>query len=115
MQLVIGRLLRTGVSVSVGIALIGGIIYIIRHGNQVVDYTHFTGVPAYVSPAHLFKSIMQLRGRAIIQAGIILLIATPVIRIIFSAAGFALEKDHLYTSITLLVLGIIIFSMVHGG
>ena len=58
--------------------------------------------------------ILHLRGRAIIQAGIILLIATPVIRIAFSAIGFVLERDFLYTGITLLVLIIIISSMLGG-
>lgn len=114
MQNIIGILLRTGVFASISIATIGGAFYIFRHGNDVVNYTHFNGVPDFVRPANIFQGIIMLRGRAIIQAGIALLIATPVIRIIFSAIGFALEKDYMYTAITLLVLGIIIFSMVSG-
>jgi uncharacterized membrane protein len=57
---------------------------------------------------------MHLRGRAIIQAGIILLIATPIIRVVFSAIGFILEKDHLYTGITFIVLLVIIISALSG-
>ncbi|WP_317169624.1 DUF1634 domain-containing protein [Mucilaginibacter humi] len=62
----------------------------------------------------IINGILTFRGRAIIQAGIILLIFTPVIRVVFSAIGFILEKDYLYTGITLLVLLIIFISMLSG-
>ncbi|MEO6148702.1 MAG: DUF1634 domain-containing protein [Mucilaginibacter sp.] len=114
-QLIISRILRTGVFASVGIALAGGIIYLWRHGNEVVNYEVFKGAQGYQAPGYVFHNIVTIHGRAIIQAGILLLIATPVIRVIFSAVNFILEKDYLYTGITLLVLGIIIFSMLQGG
>ncbi|RYD91642.1 MAG: DUF1634 domain-containing protein [Sphingobacteriales bacterium] len=115
MQLIIGRLLQTGVFASIGIVFVGGVIYLTRHGHELANYEVFKGVPGYIHPKYVFKSIFAMRGRAIIQLGIMLLIATPVIRVIFSAIGFVYEKDYLYIGITLLVLAIIIFSMVHGG
>jgi uncharacterized membrane protein len=42
--------------------------------------------------------------------GILLLIATPVCRVIFGVVGFALLRDKLYTVISLLVLGVLLFS-----
>ena len=60
------------------------------------------------------SGVFNLKGQAIIQAGIVLLIATPIIRVAFSAIGFIIEKDYLYTFITLLVLLIIIASMLTG-
>ncbi|MCC8409736.1 DUF1634 domain-containing protein [Mucilaginibacter sp. UR6-1] len=113
-QIIIGQLLRIGVFTSIGIAFLGGVIYLSRHGHEVVDYATFKGIPDYVKPANLFTSVFELRGRAIIQVGIMLLIATPVVRLIFSAIGFAAEKDYRYAAITVLVLGIIIFSMLSG-
>ncbi|PWK77701.1 putative membrane protein [Mucilaginibacter oryzae] len=115
MQAVIGWILRAGVLVSMSIVFIGGVIYLYRHGHAHVDYTTFVGVPDFVSsPGGIIRGIFTLRGRAIIQAGIILLIATPVIRVIFSAIGFIIEKDYLYTAITLVVLLIIFSSMLSG-
>ncbi|AYL97192.1 DUF1634 domain-containing protein [Mucilaginibacter celer] len=115
MQAVIGWILRAGVLVSMSIVFIGGVIYLYRHGHTHVDYSKFVGVPDFVStPAGIIHGIFTLRGRAIIQAGIILLIATPVIRVIFSAIGFIMEKDYLYTAITLVVLLIIVSSMLSG-
>lgn len=114
LQVLIGNLLRIGVYTSIAIAAFGGIIFLLHHGGQVTDYTTFKGIPYYAQPANVAGSILNLKGGAIIQAGIILLIATPVLRLIFAAVGFVIEKDYLYTFITLLVIGIITFSMLSG-
>jgi uncharacterized membrane protein len=115
MQAVIGWILRAGVLVSMSVIFIGGVIYLYRHGQTHVDYSKFVGVPDFVNnPGGIIHGIFTLRGRAIIQAGVILLIATPVIRVLFSAIGFIMEKDYLYTGITILVLFIILASMISG-
>jgi uncharacterized membrane protein len=115
MQAVIGWILRAGVLVSMSVIFIGGVIYLYRHGQTHVDYSKFVGVPDFVSnPGAIIHGVFTLRGRAIIQTGIILLIATPVIRVVFSAIGFIMEKDYLYTAITILVLFIILASMISG-
>ena len=115
MQAVIGWILRAGVLVSMSVIFIGGAFYLYRHGHSHVDYSTFKGVPDFVhSPGGVINWIFTLRGRAIIQAGIVLLIATPIIRVVFSAIGFVFEKDYLYTGITLLVLLIILASMLSG-
>jgi uncharacterized membrane protein len=113
-QLTIGWVLRIGVYLSIAIVIFGGFFYLYRHGHIIPDYSIFKGVPDFVRPGNIIQGILTLRGRAIIQAGIILLIATPIIRVVFSAIGFILEKDYLYTAITLLVLLIIFMSMLGG-
>ena len=114
-QSIIGWILRGGVVLSMLIVFIGGVVYLYRHEHIVPDYSTFKGIPGFVStPGGIIDGILHFRGQAIIQAGIILLIATPVIRVIFSAIGFLLEKDHLYTVITCIVLSIIVISMLSG-
>jgi uncharacterized membrane protein len=54
-------------------------------------------------------------GRAIIQCGLLLLIATPVARVLFSIVAFALEKDRLYVVLTLIVFCILIYSLFGGA
>jgi len=49
-----------------------------------------------------------------IQLGLLILIATPVIRVAFSLIGFAIERDWIYTVITMIVLGILAFSLTGG-
>jgi uncharacterized membrane protein len=115
MQLLLGRVLRAGTVISVSIVFIGGVIYMLRHGHGIADYSLFRGNPDFVShPAGIFYGIMNLKGQAIIQFGIVLLIATPIIRVIFSAFGFVREKDYMYVGISLLVLFIIFISMWSG-
>ena len=45
------------------------------------------------------------------QLGLLLLIATPVARVIFSAIVFAVENDRMYLLFTLLVLAVLLYSL----
>lgn len=115
MQAIIGWILRGGVAVSMVLVFIGGVFFVYRHGNSIPDYRTFKGVPDFVhSFGGILNGVITFKGQAIIQLGIILLIATPVIRVAFSAVGFLLERDYLYTFITLIVLLIILASMISG-
>jgi uncharacterized membrane protein len=115
MQAIIGWILRAGVAVSMVLVFIGGVFFVYRHGNSVPDYKTFKSVPVFIhSFGGILNGVITFKGQAIIQLGIILLIATPVMRVAFSAVGFLLEKDYLYTFITLIVLLIILASMISG-
>ncbi|MBV8390187.1 MAG: DUF1634 domain-containing protein [Mucilaginibacter sp.] len=114
-QTIIGWILRSGVAVSMFLVIIGGIVFIFRHGQSLSDYKTFKGVPDFIrSIGGILNGVITFRGQAIIQLGIILLIATPVVRVAFSAIGFLMEKDYLYMAITLIVLLIIMASMLSG-
>ena len=54
-------------------------------------------------------------GSSIIALGLLVLVATPIARVIFAIIGFARERDLLYTIVSLIVLGILAFSVVHGS
>jgi uncharacterized membrane protein len=114
MQAVIGWVLRIGVIVSVSVVIFGGIVYLYRHGSEAPDHKNFITQPSFVQLNGIIQGIIDFHGRSIIQAGIILLIATPILRIIFSTISFALERDRLYVMISLLVLLIIFISSMSG-
>jgi uncharacterized membrane protein len=115
MQLLLGQVLRAGTIISVSVVFFGGLFYLYRHGSSIANYREFKGIPDFVQHAgSLIIGAVNLRGQAIIQLGIILLIATPILRVVFSTIGFALEKDYMYVSISLLVLFIIFMSMLSG-
>ncbi|OCX54503.1 hypothetical protein BEL04_09710 [Mucilaginibacter sp. PPCGB 2223] len=114
-QQLIGSLLRWGVLLSMIVVTIGGVIYLFRHGHNISDYSTFKLQPDFTREVWpLLQGVLAIKGRAIIQLGIMLLIATPIMRVLFSAIGFFLEKDYLYVAITVLVLAIIMFSMFGG-
>jgi uncharacterized membrane protein len=111
LEAVIGYVLRLGVLLSSLVVLTGGIVYLFRHGHESPRYQNFTGEPGTLTEFSLmWRSAWQGRGRSIIQLGLLILIATPIIRIAISVIGFLLEKDYLYLLLTLLVLGIILFN-----
>lgn len=114
-EVAMGSLLRGGVILSSIIVLFGGIIYIYRHGSEMPEYRTFNeGNSIYHTVKNIFKGVFAFKGKAIIQLGILVLIATPIARIIFSLVGFLIEKDYLYVAITFIVLTIIIGSLVMG-
>jgi uncharacterized membrane protein len=115
MQLLLGQVLRAGTMISVAVVLAGGVIFLLRHGQTISDYRTFKGIPDFVrNPSGIIYGITSGKGQAIIQLGIVLLIATPVLRVVFSAIGFVLEKDYMYLGISLVVLCIILFSAISG-
>lgn len=118
----IGKLLRYGVILSSIITIFGGIIYLYQdHSSSIDRYKPtpsdmpFPGVDHYLRELNtIFPRMMELDGAAIIQFGVIVLIATPIFRIAFSAFSFLIEKDYLYVGLTLLVFCIILANMVLG-
>jgi uncharacterized membrane protein len=114
-EMFIGQQLRWGVISASIIAFIGGVIYLYSHGKETPEYTTFTGAPLYVRHfPGILHGVLQLDGIAIIQLGVVVLLATPITRIAFSVLAFAMEKDILYVIITLIVLGVITFSIFSG-
>ncbi len=75
---IIGNLLRIGVVVSSLIVLIGGGLYLRRHGNELPNYHIFYGEPSELRNVFgIIKTAFSYSGRGIIQFGLLLLIATP--------------------------------------
>jgi uncharacterized membrane protein len=72
----------------------------------------FHGEPSEMrSLSGIIHSSLTWHGRGIIQLGLVLLIATPVARVAFSIWGFAEEGDHMYTTFTVIVLAILLYSL----
>ena len=107
-----GSLLRIGVLVAAFLVVLGGALFFIQHPREIFDYTTFKGEPANFRQVHLIlKEALKFRGRDIIQLGLLVLIATPVARVIFSLFGFLIEKDWIYVAITSIVLIILSVSL----
>jgi uncharacterized membrane protein len=110
---ILGNLLRAGVLLSALVVAIGGVIYLLRHGHSAVDFRAFRGEPADLRNVHgIIRDTLALRGRGIIQLGLLLLIATPIARVAFSIFGFAEERDRMYVLFTLMVFAVLLYSLV---
>jgi uncharacterized membrane protein len=112
MRDIMGTLLRVGVLSAAFFVVAGGVLFFIQHPKEISDFTTFKGEPAKFRQVHLIvKEAFDLRGRDVIQLGLLLLIATPVARVIFSLIGFLIEKDWIYVAITAIVLIILSVSL----
>lgn len=109
----IGNLLKYGVIIASAIVLLGGILYLIRHGSEPADYHIFRGEPAeFRSPAGVVTAILSGSRRGIIQFGLLVLIATPIARVAISLLTFLRHRDFTYVVVTLCVLAGLIYSLI---
>ena len=112
METIMGRLLQAGVLLASAVVLVGGFLYLREHDGKPVNYRTFTGESAALRhPAQLLHLLATGDAAAIIQLGILLLIATPVARVLFAVVGFAMERDRFYVCISLVVLAVLLFGL----
>jgi uncharacterized membrane protein len=111
-QVILGTLLRVGVISSMTVVFIGGLIYLFANHSNLIDYAKFdSGKSGFSSIGAIFSGLKAVDGAAIIQFGTLLLIFTPVARVVFSIFSFLIERDYLYVLIGLMVLSIILYSL----
>ena len=119
-EVMIGGLLRGGVLLSICVVSIGLVITFVHHPD------YFSSRPALgelTRPgAHFPSSIADVltgvrdgSGQAIVMAGLLLLVATPVARVALSILIFLIEKDRLYVVITAAVLAILLVAFITGS
>jgi uncharacterized membrane protein len=108
----IGALLRTGTLSSAFVILLGGVFYLARHGQEKPDYHTFHGVPPQLHTlSGIVSGAFHGQSLAIIQLGLLMLIATPIARVLFSVIAFLLERDFLYVVVSAIVLAVLLFSL----
>ena len=116
MEASIAATLFAGVSLSAIFVLAGGVLYTWRNVKTVPNYSHFVGHTGTLrSVAGILHRAMMLDPRSLIQLGILLLIATPVVRVVFCIVGFARQRDGIYVFISSSVLVILIYSFLQGS
>ena len=110
-EMILGNLLRTGVMVAAGVVVIGAVLFLIRHGQEIPSYHIFKPDRFNIIDfRHLLNGIITFRSVSIMELGILLLIATPILRVLFSVFAFTYEKDYLYVLFTLIVLLVLVYS-----
>ena len=115
LETIIGQLLRAGVLLSAAMETVGGILYLVQHHADRVNYRTFVpGGPSIQTLPGIIQSAAHLDSAGLIQLGLLMLIATPVARVAVAVIGFAIERDRLYTVVSLIVLLILVASLIHA-
>ena len=108
----IANLLRAGVLISALVVIGGGVTYLGHNPWAHVDYRTFHGEPGNLKSAHgIVRTALSGDPRGIMQLGLLLLIATPIVRVLLSTLIFAMEKDLMYLGFTLIVLAVLLYSL----
>jgi uncharacterized membrane protein len=107
---IVSRVLLAGVSTA-AFLIAAGFVAALAIGWQ----GSLLGEPLSTAPltdfSQMLPGLAALRPVAITQLGLVVLLATPILRVATSVVGFALEGDRLYTAITLAVLGVLLASV----
>jgi uncharacterized membrane protein len=109
----IASMLCWGVTLAAAVVFAGGVVSLLTPGTTIPDYSHFHADP-FPTMAGILYGASHLNPANLIQLGILILIATPVLRVIFCIAGFARQRDLLYIAIGTTVLLILLYSLFRG-
>jgi len=115
----IGGVLRIGVAVSLLVIAAGTLLSFVQDGGY---GTLASDVPRLAGPGGAFPrtgswllaGLKDLNGQAVIVAGLLLLIATPVMRVAVSIVVFGRERDRAYMAIASAVLMLLLLSFALG-
>jgi uncharacterized membrane protein len=113
---IIGQLLRAGVLLSAGVVTVGGILYLVQfHAARPSFHIFVAGGPQTRTVQGILLSAAHLDSLGLMQLGLVLLILTPVARVAMAVLGFAMEKDRLYTAVSLIVLAVLVLSLTRAS
>ena len=109
--IVIGWILQGGVILS-AIIILAGLIMMSLQPDKFAPQKLQTFPQTF---GQVWTELLKLNPQAVIALGLLLLVATPVMRVAVSIFAFAVERDWRFVVITTLVLLILLFSIFYVG
>jgi uncharacterized membrane protein len=118
-EILISNLLRVGVISSLIIVVAGTVLTFVHHPqylSQPSELKRLTSKEAAFphTVRETAHGIIHLEGRSIVIVGLLLLIATPVMRVAVSIFAFVYQHDPTFVIITSVVLILLLLSFVLG-
>jgi uncharacterized membrane protein len=118
-EIIISDLLRIGVIASLFVIVVGTALTFVHHRDYFTSRAEFHRLTQsqarFPNTLHdTWQGLRQLEGRAIVVLGLLLLIATPVLRVAVSIVAFAVQRDRTFVVLTSIVLALLILSFFLG-
>jgi uncharacterized membrane protein len=118
-ELMVSYLLRAGVVVSMTLIVLGMCLTFVHHPDYSSVPLPLRDVPKVAknfphTVADTLQALEQMRGQGFVLLGLLVLLITPVMRVAISIVAFAIQKDRIFTLITIIVLAILLLSFVLG-
>jgi uncharacterized membrane protein len=124
LQGAVSIVLRVGVVVSSALMAVGTVLTLVLSGSRSRaarsvpslrrGALHPTDAAVYRSIAAVWRALAHQPGPALVMVGVLLLIATPVLRVAVSVVGYALERDRRFVVVTAVVLAVLLASFAIG-
>jgi uncharacterized membrane protein len=105
LNITVSHVLVGGLVTSVALLLVGAILAIAGRGPSVPSATSITDIP---------RAIAALEPGGFLGLGLLVLLATPVARVIVLAAGFARRRSWLFFGMSAFVLALLALSAYLG-
>lgn len=116
LDILIADLLAVYTGLSACIVLAGAIIFINQTGSLHPHFNTFHGEPANLrSCSAIIKNFSWNNGREIMQFGLLVLIAAPILRVALTAVVFAVEKDWRYVLISSTIMIALLYSLLSSA
>jgi uncharacterized membrane protein len=117
-ELLISGLLRTGVLLSLAFVVSGMVLSFIHHPDYLSSAESLQRLTAPQHAPHTLSEVLAgaaaVRGQAFVMVGLLLLIATPVLRVGLSLVLFQRQGDRTFTRITGVVLTLLLIAFLLG-
>lgn len=118
-ELLISGLLRTGVLASLVLVLVGTVLTFAHHTEYLTTRSELhplisKGATFPHTLPDIVDGVFRLDGPSVVAAGLLVLVATPVLRVAISIAAFAYQRDRTFVVITTAVLLLLLSSFALG-
>lgn len=108
LETVISWTLRLGVLTSVTIVAAGVLLWVVTGATGYAPHEYPTSLPMIAT------GLRAMRPLAVVQAGLVVLILTPVLQVAASVALFNKERDRVFASLAMAVLTLLLIGVFYG-
>lgn len=118
-EIVISVLLRAGVVTSLVIVLVGTVMTFVHNPAYTSSHADLDGLIGAGArfpdtAGEVARGVRHGDGPAVVIAGLLVLIATPVVRVAVSIFAFLYQRDRTFVAITSVVLALLLVSFAVG-
>lgn len=117
-EVLISNLLRLGVVLSLSLVSAGMVLTFFHHPDY---FSSAQALQRLTAPEHVphslsdvLSGVAAVRGQAVVMVGLMVLMATPVLRVALSLLIFGRQRDRVFVGVTSVVLGLLLLSFLLG-
>lgn len=118
-ELLISTLLRLGVVLSLSLVSVGMLLTFFHHPDYFLSAQSLARLTAPEHGPHQLTGVLvdasNARGQAFVMVGLLVLMATPVLRVALSLLVFSRQRDRAFVTVTAGVLCLLLLSFVLGA